>query len=99
MWAFVKEMENYTTSFWGFLDGPAGKESTCNAGDTGDVSLIPYSWKQQPTSVFLFEKTPWTEEPGELQSKGLQEVRHDWVTKGTHTHTHTHTHTTHYFFV
>lgn len=21
MWAFVKEMENYTT-FWGFLDGP-----------------------------------------------------------------------------
>ena len=43
MWAFVKEMENYTTSFWGFLDGPAGKESTCNAGDTGDVSLIPYS--------------------------------------------------------
>ena len=26
-------------------------------------------------------KTPWTEEPGGLQSTGLQRVRHDWVTK------------------
>ena len=25
----------------GFPDGPADKESTCNAGDTGDVGLIP----------------------------------------------------------
>ena len=27
--------------FWGFPDGSAGKESSCNAGDTGDVGLIP----------------------------------------------------------
>ena len=26
-------------------------------------------------------KIPWTEEPGGLQSKGLQRIRHDWVTK------------------
>ena len=26
-----------------FLDGSAGKESTCNAGDTGDMGLIPGS--------------------------------------------------------
>ena len=26
-----------------FLDGSAGKESTCNAGDTGDAGLIPES--------------------------------------------------------
>ena len=26
---------------WGFADGSAGKESPCNAGDTGDVGLIP----------------------------------------------------------
>jgi hypothetical protein len=24
-----------------FLDGSAGKESTCNAGDTGNTGLIP----------------------------------------------------------
>ena len=28
-------------SFWGFTDGSADKESACNAGDTGDVGLIP----------------------------------------------------------
>ena len=60
MWAFVKEMENYTTFIWGFSDGPVGKESTCNAEDTGDVSSIPYSRKRKPTSVFLFEKIAWT---------------------------------------
>ena len=27
----------------GFPDGSAGKESACNAGDTGDVGLIPGS--------------------------------------------------------
>ena len=26
-------------------------------------------------------KIPWTEEPGRLQSMGLQRVRHDWVTE------------------
>ena len=35
-------------------------------------------------------KTPWMEEPGRLQSMGLQRVRHDWEALHTHTHTHTH---------
>ena len=26
-------------------------------------------------------RIPWTEEPGWLQSKGFQRVRHDWVTE------------------
>ena len=26
---------------WGLTDGSADKESACNAGDTGDVGLIP----------------------------------------------------------
>ena len=45
--------------YTGFLNGSAGKESACNAGDTGDAGLIP-GWerfprggKQQPTPVFL----------------------------------------------
>ena len=41
-------------------------------------------------SSILAWRIPRTEEPGRLQSKGLQRVGHDWV---THTHTHTHTHT------
>ena len=26
---------------WGFPDGSAGKESTCNAGDAGDLGSVP----------------------------------------------------------
>ena len=46
-------------SIQGFPDGSAGKESSCNAGDTGDVGSIP-GWgkkprrrKWQPIPVFL----------------------------------------------
>ena len=31
-------------------------------------------------------RIPWTEEPGGLQSMGLQRVRDDWATEHTHTH-------------
>ena len=31
-------------------------------------------------SSILVWKTPWTKEPGRLQSKELQRVRHDWTT-------------------
>ena len=31
-------------------------------------------------SSILSWKTPWTEEPGRLQSMGLQRVGHNWVT-------------------
>ena len=31
-------------------------------------------------SSIPFEITPWTEEPGGLQSMGLQRARHDWAT-------------------
>ena len=32
-------------------------------------------------SSILAWRIPWTEEPGGLQSVGLQRVRHDWVTE------------------
>ena len=41
----------------------------------------PLRRKWQPTPVFLPVIPPWTEEPGRLQSMGLQRVRHDWVHK------------------
>ena len=37
-------------------------------------------------SSILAWRIPWTEEPGRLQSTGLQRVRHDWATT-THTFT------------
>ena len=44
------------------------------------VRKIPWRRKWQPTPVFLPGESPWTEEPGELQSMGSQRVRHDWAT-------------------
>ena len=49
-------------------------ESTYNAGDPGS---IPGRREWQLTPVFLPGKVPWTEEPGKLQSMGLQRVRHN----------------------
>ena len=45
------------------------------------VKKIPWRRKWQPTPVFLPRKIPRTEEPGRLQSMGLQRVRRDWATK------------------
>ena len=43
------------------------------------VRKIP--WKTQPTPEFLPGESAWTEEPGGLQSMGLQRVGHRWATK------------------
>ena len=56
-----------------------GKESACNA----ETRVRSLSWedpleKEMAThSSTLAWKIPWTEEPGRLQSMGLQRVRHD----------------------
>ena len=41
----------------------------------------PLEEDKQPTPVFLPGESPWTEEPGGLQSTGLKRVGHDWATK------------------
>ena len=52
-----------------------GKEPACKAGDAGSVPAwvrkIPWQRKWQPTLAW---EIPWTEEPGGLQSMGLQRV-------------------------
>ena len=58
--------------------GLVSKESTCNVGDLGSISR-GRAW--QPTLVLLPGEFPRTEEPGGLQSTGLQRVIHDRVTK------------------
>ena len=67
----------------GFPDGSEGKASACNAGDSGLIpgsGRSPWRRKWQPTPVFLPRESPWTAEPGWLQSMGSQRVRHDWAT-------------------
>ena len=41
------------------------------------VGKIPWRRKWQPTPIFLAGESPWTEEPGRLQSMGLQRVGHN----------------------
>ena len=58
--------------------GSEGKESACNAGHPG---LIPGSGRfpgegMVTHSGILAWRIPWTEEPGRLQSMGLQRVRY-----------------------
>ena len=71
----------------GFPDGSAGKEPTCNAGNTGDVGSIPGVGKMPRIrklathSSILAWKIPWTEKPGRLQSMGLQRIGPDLATK------------------
>ena len=58
----------------GFPDGTSGKESACQSrrrkrrAFSPWVRKIPWRRAWQPTPVFLPGKSPWTEEPGGLQS-------------------------------
>ena len=56
------------------------------------VGKIPWRRAWQPTAVFLPGESPWTEEPGGIQSTGLQRVRQDKVTKHTHLQKHLKSH-------
>ena len=73
----------------GFPDGSVGKESACNAGDTGDEGSIPGSGRSlgignsNPLQYSCLEN-PWTEEPGGLQSMGSQELDATKHAQNTH---------------
>ena len=61
-----------------------------NAGDIRDLASIPRSGRSPggimaTHSRILAWRIPWTEEPGGLQSIGLQRVRHNWSNLA-HTH-------------
>ena len=60
---------------WGFPDGSDGKESAYNAEDPGSSpgSKDPLEEGMATHSSILAWRTPWTEEPGWLQSMGSQE--------------------------
>ena len=61
--------------YGGFPGGSDSKESAYNAGDLGWEDSLE---EGMPTySSILAWRTPWTEDPGRLQSVRLQRVGHD----------------------
>ena len=68
----------------GFPGGASGQEPTCHCRWWRRCSFDPWlrkiPWRRawQPTPVFLLGESPWTEEPGGLQSIGSQRVGHNW---------------------
>ena len=59
------------------------KNPPANTGDTSSIpgpGRSPGGGNGNPLSILAWE-IPWTEEPGGLQSLGLQRVRHDLVTQ------------------
>ena len=45
------------------------------------IGKIPWRRAWQPTPIFLPEESPWTDEPGGLQSMRVQRVGPDGATK------------------
>ena len=71
---------------WCFPGYLSGKESTCQCRRLRDTGSIPGSRRSPGEgngnhSHILAWEIPWTKVPGGLQSKGLQRVGHDLVTK------------------
>ena len=69
--------------------GSECKESACNVGDMSSIPGLGRSSGEGHGNplheVFLPGESPWTEEPGGLQSMGLQGVGHDQATNTFHT--------------
>ena len=66
-----------------YYGGLVVKNLPANGGDAGDldpwVRNIPWRKHMATHSSILAWRIPWTEEPGELQSTGLQGVGHNWA--------------------
>ena len=63
----------------GFPDGSTVKNLPANAGDVGSIPgwEDPLDEEMETHSSILAWEIPWIEEPGMLQSIGLQRVRHN----------------------
>ena len=67
----------------GFPGTSAVRNPPANAGDAGSAPgwERPLEKEMATHSSILAWRVPWTEEPGRLQSTGLQRVGHDLATK------------------
>ena len=69
---------------WGAIPWASLVAETVKSGRAGFnhwVGKFPWRRAWQPTPTFLPGESPWTEEPGGLQSMGSQRVGHNWATK------------------
>ena len=66
--------------YWLQTVGSDSEESTCNVGDPGLIPGLGRSLEKGMAthSSILAWRIPWAEEPGRLQSMGIQRVGHDW---------------------
>ena len=85
IWSDVSQKEKYQriSLICTFQVAPLVKSLPANSGYMRCgfdpwVRKIPWRRKWQPTPVFLPGESPGTEEPGGLQSTGLQRLGHDW---------------------
>ena len=82
MWRNLSELHRAQLFSGAFQVALVVKNPAANAGDLGDAGSIP-GWDDPleegmaTHSSILAWKIPWTEEPGRLQSMGLQRVGHD----------------------
>ena len=78
--SFLSWLKNIT--FWGFPSGSVVKNLPVNAGDRvlSFGQEDPLEKEMVTHSNTLAWKIPWMEEPGGLQSMGLQRVGYDLVT-------------------
>ena len=78
---FILEMRKLKLSSlsWGFPGGSVVKNPPANAGDVGSIpgQEDPLEEEMATHSSTLAWEIPWTEEPGRLQSMGLQRVGHN----------------------
>ena len=67
--SFLSNISSALVSILGFPGSSDGKENACNAGDLGSITgLGRCSGEGNDRRSILAWRTPWTEEPGGLQS-------------------------------
>ena len=74
-----RNTHTHTHTHRGFPDGSDGKDSACKVGDLGSIPRLgksPGERNGYPLQNYSWD-SPWTEEPGGLQSMGLQRVGQD----------------------
>ena len=75
---------NHMKGLWKHISGPTSSFwlGRLQCGRPGfDPWVGKITWRRETHSSILTWRTPWTEEPGGLQSMGFWRVRHDWATK------------------
>ena len=85
---------------WGFPGGSDGKDAAMWETRVQSLGWEDHLEKRTAThSSILAWRIPWTEEPGELQSMGLQRAGHDWATNSFTTFQYSIAYIYHIFFI